>query len=127
MSIDAHLPRAVPTAAVVADEVGVVVSGRVGPDGVFELGDDSQRGEGASAVWRWADDAFGGDVGDGNGDAFEERCVFAETAFERESSAVFEPDRIRNLTLQWADLLRLVRGRRRSNAVFLRVETETFS
>ena len=52
--------------------------------------------------------------------------MFAETAFERKSNAVFEPDRIRYLTFQRADLLRLVRGRRRSNAVFPRIETETF-
>lgn len=98
MSIDAHLPRAVPTAAVVADEVGVVVLGCSRPDGMFELGYYGQCGEGASAVWRWADDAFGGDVGDGSGDTFEEEGVFAETAFERKSSAVFEPNRIRDLT-----------------------------
>lgn len=83
MSVDAHLPRAVPAAAVVADEVGVVVLGRVGADGVFELGHHRQRGEGASAVRCRADDAFGRDVGDGDGYAFEEGSVFAETALER--------------------------------------------
>ena len=53
--------------------------------------------------------------------------MFAETAFERKSSAVFEPDRIRDLTLERADLLRLIRGRCRGDAVLLRVKTETFS
>ena len=108
MSIDAHLPRAVPTAAIVADEVGVVVFGGLDTDGMFELGYYSQCGEGAFAVWCWAYDAFGGDVGDGSGYAFEEESVFAETTFERQSSAVFKPDGIRYLTFQRTNLLRLV-------------------
>lgn len=109
MPVDAHLPRAVPAAAVVADEAGVVVPGRVGADGVFELGYHRQRGEGAPAVRCRADDAFGRDVGDGDGDAFEEGSVFAETACERQSSAVFEPDGVQDLAFQRVDLLRLVR------------------
>ena len=83
MSIDAHLPRAVPAAAVVADEVGVVVLGCLDTDGMFELRYYIQCGEGPFAVWCWAYDAFGGDVGDGSGYTFEEGSVFAETAFER--------------------------------------------
>lgn len=83
MSIDAHLPRPVPTAAVVADEVSVVVLGCLDMDGMFELGDYIQCGEGSFAVWCWADDAFGGYVGNGSAYTFKEESVFAETAFER--------------------------------------------
>ncbi len=83
MSIDAHLPRSVPTAAVVADETGVVVLGCLGTDSMFELGNDSQCGEGAFTIWRRADDAFRGDGSDRKGYTFEEEAVLAETAFER--------------------------------------------
>ena len=82
MAVDAHLPRSVPAAAVVADEVAIVVPGRLDPDGVFELSDHGQCGEGAFALRCRADDTFGGDVGDGGGDAFEEEGVFAGAAFE---------------------------------------------
>ena len=52
--------------------------------------------------------------------------MFAETACERQSNAVFEPDRIWYLAFKRADLLRLVRRSRRGNAVLSRVEPETF-
>ena len=77
MPVDAHLPRAVPTAAIIADEARVVVLGRVRTDRMFELGYHGQGGEGPSAVRRRADDAFGRDVGEGNGYAFEGEDVFA--------------------------------------------------
>ena len=93
---------------------------------MFELGDDGQGGEQSLAVRCRADDAVGGDGGDGSGYSFEEESVFAETACERESSAVFEPDGVWYLAFKRADLLRLVRGRRRGNAVLSRVEPETF-
>ena len=83
MPVDAHLPRAIPTAAVVAGEVRVVVLGRVRTDRMFELGYHCQGGEGPSAVLCRADDTFGRDVGEGRGYAFEEEGVFARTAFER--------------------------------------------
>lgn len=126
MPVDTHLPRAVPAAAVVAHEPRVVVPGRVNADGLLELGYDRQRGEGPSAVRRRADDALGRDVGDGDGDAFEDGRVFAETAREREAGAVFEADRVRDLAFQRVDIVRLGRRGGGGDAVFPRVETETF-
>ncbi len=64
MSVDGDLACAVAAAAVVADEVAVVVAAGLQADGVFELGYDRQRRKYPSTVWVRTDDAFGGDVCD---------------------------------------------------------------
>lgn len=49
-------------------------------DGVLELSDDGDGWKYFSAVWGRADDAFWGDVSNGRDQAFESKCMFAETA-----------------------------------------------
>lgn len=49
-------------------------------DSVFELSDDGDGCKYFSAVWGRANDAFWGDVAYGRDQAFENKCMFAETA-----------------------------------------------
>lgn len=49
-------------------------------DSVFELSNDGDGWKYFSAVWGRADNAFWGDVSNGRDQAFESRCMFAETA-----------------------------------------------
>jgi len=82
VAVDAHLARAVAAAAVVADQVAVVVLAGLDADGVLELRDEREGGEGFLAGGGWADDAVGGDGGEGGrgGEAFEDEGVFARAA-----------------------------------------------
>lgn len=110
MAVYAHLPGAVTAGAVVADEVAVVVFRRLDPDGVFELRDDGQSGEGALAVFGRAPDAFRCGVGYGSGQAFEEEGLLAEAALEGQAGAVFEANGVWDLAFERADFLSLFGG-----------------
>lgn len=127
MSVDAHLARAVAACRVVAYEPGVVVCGCGLADGVLELGDKGDGGEGAVAGVGRAEDAFWGDATEGGGQAVELKGVFAEAAAEGETLGVLEADRVRDLAFQGVDFEGL-RGRRCGwvDGVFACVETETF-
>lgn len=127
MPVDAHLARAVAACGVVADEPGVIVCGCGLADGVLQLGDEGDGGEGAAAGVDWAHNAFRGDAAEGRGQAVELKGMFAEAAAEGEALGVLEADRVWNLALQRVDLDRLRRRRcRRVDGVLARVETETF-
>ncbi len=109
MSVDAHLPRAVPAAGVIAHEVAVVVLGCGDADGVFELRRDGEGAEDlAATVAVGADDAFDRHVFEVRDEAFEGEGMFAMTAPEGEARAFFKADRVRYLTFQWGHVLDLV-------------------
>lgn len=127
MPIHAHLARAVAAGWVVADEPGVVVCGGGLADGVLELGDEGDGGEGAVAGVGGADDALGRDAAEGGGQAEEFERVFAEAAAEGEALGVLEADRVWDLAFEGVDFEGL--GRRRCgcvDGVFARVETQAF-
>ena len=126
MPVDAHLAGA-DAARRVADEPAVVVGGRFGADGVFELDDDGEGGESAAARGGGADDASRGDLVDRGGEAFEDEGVVAEAAAEREACGVLESDGVRDLAFEREDFLGLVGGGSgRANGVFAGVETQAF-
>ncbi len=108
MSVDGDLACAITAAAVVADEVTVVVAAGLQADGVFELGYDRQRRKYPSTVWVRTDDAFGGDICDRACKTFEQARLLAETAFERQTSTVFKADGVGDLAFQGRDLSGLV-------------------
>ncbi len=127
MSVDAHLARAVTARRVVAHEPSVVVRRRGLSDGVLELGDEGDGGEGSAAGVGGADDAFRGDAVEGSGQAVEFECVFAEAAAKGQALGVPEADRVRDLAFERMDVewLRRRRGGR-VDGVFACVEAETF-
>ena len=107
VAVHAHLPGAGGAGRVVADEQGVVVARGVGADGVLELGDEGDGGEGPCAQRGRADDAVRRDVRQGRDQAFEEEGMVAETAAEREAAAVLEADRIGDLAFEREDFVGL--------------------
>lgn len=99
MSIDANLPRTIAAAAVIADEIAVVIATGLKADGVLELCYYCQGREQFSAVDVGADHAFGGNVSSTGGKTFEDGRLLAKPAFERQASATFETNGVRNLAL----------------------------
>lgn len=95
VSVDAHLPRAVPAAGVIAHEVAVVILGRRDADGVFQLRRDDEGAEDlAATVAVGADDPFDRHLLQIRDEAFEGEGMLAVTAPEGEARAFFEADRV---------------------------------
>lgn len=125
VAIDAHLAGA-RAACGVADEPAVVVGGCLDADGVLELGDESERGKGAVTRWGGAEDAGGGDVVDGSGEALEDEGGFAEAAAEGESSRVLEADGVWDLAFKGENFMGLLGGGGGAYRIFSRVKAEAF-
>ena len=125
MAVHAHLAGAVPAGGVVADEVAVIVLGRLHADRVFQLGHDSQGGEDASASGGAADDALGRDIRKAGHQPFEDERVAAMSTGQRQSRAIPEADGVRDLAFERGDVGFLGLSCCGSDAVFLRVEAET--
>ena len=104
MAVDGHHARAVAARRVVAEEPAVVVARGVEPDRVLELRDDAQCRQRFPACGRGAVNTFGGDAGEGGGQAEEGEGVFAVPAAEGEGRAVFEADRVWDLGFERRDL-----------------------
>lgn len=129
MPVHGHGPRADPTARVIAHQPSVIIAACVRANGMFELRDERDGGEGFAAVGLRADDARRGDAGDAGGEAFEGEGVPAEAAGEGEAGAGFEADGVWDLGLQWKDLGALIGGCAAAavgDGVLARVEAEAF-
>lgn len=125
MAVDAHLPGPVPAGGVVADEVAVIVLGRLDTDRVFQLGHEGQGREDASAIGGAADDTLGRDVCKAGDQPFEDKGAAAMSTGQRQPGAIPETDGVRDLAFEWGDVRFLGLSGRGSDAVFLRVEAET--
>lgn len=124
MAVDAYLAGA-RAARSVADEPAVVVGGCLHADGMLELGDESECGEGAITRWGGAEDAGGGDVVDGGGEALEDEGRFAVAAAEGEAGRVLEADGVWDLTFEGGDFVGLLDGGG-AYGIFSRVKAKAF-
>lgn len=126
MAVDAHLSSTVPAGGIIADEVAVVVFGCLDANRMFQLGHDGQGGEDASAIGGGADDTLGRDIRNACYQPFEDERAAAMSTGQRQSRAISEANGVRDLTFQRGDVRFPGLIGRGSDAVFLRIEAETF-